>query len=125
MKQIGIFVPTGAAHSLGAENYAKLLSDNNAFLQTVLTIPMGDFPHETLDIPFSMDANMDIDQTTLADAIMEQEWCLNVEKTSTNNKVLVTTTKAHLEKARTWLDITLPNHYQQYVADKLDVTTIK
>jgi len=125
VKQIGIFVPTGAAHSLGAENYAKLLSDNNAFLQTVLTIPMGDFPHETLDIPFSMDANMDIDQTTLADAIMEQEWCLNVEKTSTNNKVLVTTTKAHLEKACTWLDITLPNHYQQYVADKLDVTTIK
>jgi len=72
-----------------------------------------------------MDANTDIDQTTLADVIMEQTWCLNAEKTSIHNKVLVTTAKAHLETARTWLNIMLPNHYHQYVADKLDVTTIK
>jgi len=79
-KQIGVFVPIGAAHTIGSANYVKLLSDNNAFLQSVVTIPVGDFSHDTLDIPFSMDDNTDINQTTLTDVIMEQEWCLNMEK---------------------------------------------
>jgi len=71
-KQIGVFVPTGAVHSLGSANYAKLLSDNNAFLQSIITIPIGNFVHETLDIPFCTEANTDIDQTTLLDVLMEQ-----------------------------------------------------
>ncbi len=124
-KQIGVFVPTGAVHSLGSDNYAKLLSDNNVFLKSVVTIPVGDFSRETLDIPFSFDSDTDIDQTTLADILMEQTWCLNVEKTSTHNKVLLTTTKTNLETARKWIDTTLPNLYNQHVADKLDVTLIK
>jgi len=124
-KQIGVFVPTGAVHSIGPTNYAKLLSDNNAFLKSVVTIPVGDFPHETLDIPFSLDNDTDIDQTTLTDLMMEQAWCLNVEKTSIHNKVMLTTTKSHLKTARTWIDHTLPKLYNNNVADKLDVTLIK
>jgi len=124
-KQIGVFVPTGTAHTIGSEKYAKLLSDNNAFLQSVVTILVGDFSHETLDIPFSTDTMMDINQTTLMDIIMEQTWCLNIEKTSIHNKVLLTMTKAHLETARKWVNTTLPSLYQQNIADKLDVTTIK
>jgi len=124
-KQIGVFVPTGTVHSIGSENYAKLLSDNNVFLKSVVSIPIGDFSHETLDIPFSLDSDTDIDQTTLADIIMAQPWCLNVEKTSIHNKVLLTTTKTHLDTARMWIDTTLPNLYNQHVADKLDVTLIK
>jgi len=124
-KQIGVFVPTGAVHSIGSENYAKLLSDNNVFLKSVVNIPVGDFSHETLDIPFSLDSDTDIDQTTLADIIMEQPWCLNVKKTSIHNKVLLTTTKTNLDTARTWIDTTLPSLYNQHVADKLDVTLIK
>jgi len=124
-KQIGVFLPTGAAHTIGAQNYAKLLSDNNAFLKSVVTIPIGDFSHETLDIPFSFDSDTDIDQMTLHDLLLEQPWCLNVEKTSIHNKVLLTTTKTNLETARTWIDNTLPGIYNQHVADKLDVTLIK
>jgi len=124
-KQIGVYVPTGAAHSLGSDNYAKLLSDHNAFLQSIVTIPVGDFTHETLDIPFSIEENTDIDQTTLHDIIMEQHWCYNVEKTSIHNKVLLTTTKKQLEEACKWVDTTLPNLYEENIADKLDVTTIK
>jgi len=58
-----------------------------------MTIPLGDFQHETLDIPFSLDTNTDIDQTTLLDIIVEPPWCLNVEKMKIINKVMVTTTK--------------------------------
>jgi len=51
-KQIGIFVPIGAVHLLGVPNYAKLIRDNNSFLQSITTIPISDFQYATLDIPF-------------------------------------------------------------------------
>ncbi len=51
-KQIGFFIPTGAVHSIGAQNYAKLISNNDAFAKSVVTIPLGDFQYETLDILF-------------------------------------------------------------------------
>ncbi len=124
-KQIGVFVPTGAVHLLGAENYIKLIRDNNAFIHSVLSIPLGDFQHETLDIPFSLDSSTDIDQTTLLDVIAAQEWCLSIEKTTTANKVLITTTKSHLETARQWIDHTLPSIYDEHIADKIDVTTLR
>jgi len=123
-KQISIFVPTGAVHTIGSTIYAKLLGDNNAFLKSVITIPVGDFSHETLDIPFSLDKDTDIHQTTLTDIMMEQTWCLNVKKTSIHNKVLLTTTKSQLDTARHGIDTELPSLYNQNIADKLDVTLI-
>ena len=123
-KQIGMFIPTGAVHLLGREKYINLLKENNAFIDTVTTIPVGDFQHETLDIPFSLDNNTDIDQTTLQEVIEDQTWCINVERTKINNKVMITTTKNQLENARKWLDETLPDLYETHIADKLDVTTL-
>ncbi len=123
--QIGVFVPTAAAQILGAANYAQLIRENNAFIHSVVTIPIGDFQHETLDIPFSLDSSTDIDTITLVDLIAEQNWCLSIDKTATQNKVLITTTKAHLETARKWVDTVLPNIYSQYIADKLDVTALR
>jgi len=123
-KQIGVFVPTGAVHLLGIENYVRLIRENNAFLDEVTTIPMGDFQHATLDIPFSMDPSTDIDQLTLTDLIADQPWCLSIDKTNLPNKVMLTTTKTQLQTARDWLDKTLPDLYNTHVADKLDVTTL-
>jgi len=123
-KLIGMFVPTGAVNLLGAATYEKLIRDNNLFLDNITTIPMGDFQHETLDIPFSLDSSTDIEQVTLQELIEEQDWCLNVDKTTTTNKVLITTTKPLLQKARDWLDLNLPNIYVQHIDDKIDVTTL-
>jgi len=123
--QIGVFVPTGAIHLLGTENYAKLIRDNNAFIHSVVSIPIGDFQHETLDIPFSLDSSTDIDTITLLDLIAEQSWCLSIDKTTTMNKVIVTTTKTQLETARNWVDKVLPHIYTQCIMDKLDVTTLR
>jgi len=123
-KQIGTFIPTGAIHLLGRDNYISLLKEHNAFVNNVQTIPMGDFQHETLDIPFSLDANTDIDQTSLREVIEKQQWCLNLETTKINNKVMISTTKDQLELARNWLDATLPEMYATHIADKLDVTTL-
>jgi len=56
---------------------------------------------------------------------MEQAWCFNVEKTSIHNKILLLTTKVHLETAQHWVDRMLPSIYQQHIVDKLDVMTSK
>jgi len=124
-KQIGFFIPTGAVHTLGAQNYSKLISENKAFVNSVMAIPIGDFQHATLDIPFSTDTNTDIEQTTLIDVINDQPWCLNVERTSVANKIMVMTTQEHLETARKWIDYTLVTIYENNIEDKLDVTTLK
>jgi len=50
-------------------SYAKLICNNNAFLQTITVIPVEDFQHFTLKIPFSTNKNTDIDQTTLLDLV--------------------------------------------------------
>jgi len=123
-KQIGFFIPTGAVHTIGTQNYAKLISDNDAFVKSVVTIPLGDFQYETLEIPFSLDKKMDIDKTTLLDVITDQPWCLNLGKTSVPNKLIITTTKENLETARKWVDYTLPDLYEENISDKLDVTTL-
>jgi len=123
--RLGVFIPTGAVHMLGPEAYTNLLCDNNAFIDSVATVPIGDFQHETLDIPYSCDANTDIDQTTLTDTILEQPWCLSIERTTTPNKVLVLTTKGQLATARDWVDNTLPVIYKQHIDDKIDVTTLQ
>jgi len=64
-KQIGVFVPTGTVHLLGTDNYVKLICDNNQFIHSVVTIPIGNFQHAMLGIPFSIDTSTNIDQTTL------------------------------------------------------------
>ncbi len=124
-KQLGVFVPTGVVHILGPENYIKLICDNNRFIHSVVTVPVGNFQHDKLDIPFLIDTSTDIDQTTLLEIIAEQEWCLSVEKTTIHNKVLLTTTKMLLETACAWVDNALPDLYNQHIDDKLDVTTMR
>jgi len=105
--------------------YAKLLCDNNLFLQTISTVPIGNFQHEMLDIPYLMDSSTDIDAMTLAETILTQPWCLSLERSNTANKVIIVTTKGQLEEARAWTDTVLPDLYMQHISDKLDVTTLQ
>ncbi len=123
--RVGTFLPSGTIHLIGAEAYAKLLCDNNLFLQNISTVPLGDFQHETLDIPFSTDSSTDIDAMTIAETILNQPWCLSLEKSTTANKVIIVTTKGQLTEARAWADNILPDLYTQNISDKLDVTTLK
>jgi len=124
-KQIGFFIPTGAVHTLGTQNYVKLISENHAFIQSMVAIPIGDFQHATLDIPFLMDANTDIDKTTLVEVIGDQPWCLNIGRTNVPNKIIIATTKDMLDNARKWIDYTLPELYAANIEDQLDVTTLQ
>jgi len=124
-KQIKVFVPMDTVHLLGLNNFTKLICTNNLYLQSVITVPIKDFQHNTLDISFLLDSSTNIDQTTLLDVISNQSWCLSVDKLSTPNKVLVLTSKAQIETAQQWINQTLPNIYSQHIADKFDVTTIK
>jgi len=52
-----------AIHILGAQNYAKMVCQNNSFLQAVTTISIGDFQYATLNIPFFTDSNTNIEHS--------------------------------------------------------------
>jgi len=123
--RFGVFLPTGTAHLIGTDAYKKLLCDNNEYQQTITTVPMGDFQHATLEIPFSCEQNTDIDTTNLYELILDQPWCLSVEKTTTPNKILLVTTKGQVTAAREWTNNKLPELYQQHIADKIDVTMLQ
>jgi len=123
-KQIGVFVPMGAVHLLGVTNYANLICKNNVFIHSIVTIPLGNFQHKTLEIPFYLDLSMDINKTTLLELFAEQTWCLSIKKTMTPNKVLITTTKDHLAMVCKWIDVTLRTIYSQFIEDKINVTML-
>jgi len=123
--RIGLFVPAGAVHTIGTEAYTNLICDNIAFLNSITTIPLGNFQHNTLDIPFSLDKMTNNGQTTLAKVILEQSWCISIEKTITMNKVLVVTTHGQLNSACKWFDEVFPTIYTDNISDKIDVTTLK
>ncbi len=125
LTRLGTFLPAGAVHLIGTEAYAKILRDHNQFLHTVTTVPIGDFQHETLEIPFLTDTTTDIETTNLMDTFLDQPWCLSLERTTTPNKVLAVTTKGQLTAARAWVDVNLPEIYQQHIMDKLDVTMLQ
>jgi len=94
--RFGVFLPTGAVHMISTEAYKKLLCNNNEFLDMITTVLLGDFQYETLDIPFSCDSDTDIEAKTLYDTMLDQPWCLSVEKTTSPNKLLLVTTKGQL-----------------------------
>jgi len=121
----GVFLLTGMAQLIGADAYKKLLCDNNEYLEMITTIPVGDFQHETLKIPFSCEQNTNIDTTNLYKTILDQPWCLSVEKMTTPNKILLVMTKGQVTTGREWTDTKLPELYQQHIADKIDVTTLQ
>jgi len=123
-KQIRIFVPKGMAHLLGADNYTRTICKNNQFIHSIITILVSGFQHATLDLPFSTDPTTDIEQMTLLELISELPWCISVEKTMIDMKVLITTMKPHLEHARKWIDHILPDLYWQHIDDKIDVTML-
>ena len=62
--RMGVFLPTGAIHMIGPKAYTKILCEHNAFLQNIMTIPIGDFQHKTLEIPFSCDTTTDMTKPT-------------------------------------------------------------
>jgi len=122
---IGVFIPTGMAHIVGPEAYTNLLCNNNLYLQNIATVPIGDFQHATLNLPFLTEANTDIDTTTISDIILEQTWCISLEHSTMMNKVIVVMTKSQLKAAWEWVDNQLPLLYEQHIADKIDTTTLQ
>jgi len=71
------------------------------------------------------DPTTDIEQTTLYEKMLEQDWCINVKLSMTPNKILIITTKSQVQNARKWADETLPALYNQHISDKLDVTPLQ
>jgi len=122
---VGVFIPTGTVHIVGPEAYTNLLCDNNLYLQNIITVPIGDFQHDTLELPFPTETNNDIKTTTISDIIMDQPWCISLERSMTTNKVILVTTKSQLKTARDWVDNQLLTLYDQHITDKINITNLQ
>jgi len=107
-KHLGVLYLQAQFMLLDPKPVQTCCSDNNSFLQMVIMVPLRDFQHTTFKIPFSTDNTMDIEQMTLYDLVIEQPWCISLEKMTTPNKVLLLMTYRQLEMARKWSDATLP-----------------
>jgi len=116
-------VPIDNIHIAGSANYAKFDLQNNCFLQTITTIPIGNFQQTTFDIPFSTNTTMDIDQTMLHNILCNQPWFMSIEKTIPTNSSSLTT-KKQLDATQVWVSNTLPTIYSQNLAGKNDVTIL-
>jgi len=115
---IGMFVPNSTIHMIGPNVYRKLLCNNYAFLQNITTVPLGNFQHETLDIPFSNETNMDIDTMMLTKTILEQPWHLSFECIMTPNKILIVTKWGNYNQ----LVNGLTKHFQNYTINTLQTS---
>ncbi len=98
----GVFVPKGAVHLLGIDTYARVLNDNNFFLDTVVTIPVNlEYAawYAVID-PNQTNGNKPI---SIHDHLICQLWFLRIESV-TRTKCWIVTTKSNLSVARQWLD---------------------
>jgi hypothetical protein len=92
------YIPLGLAQTIGNDNYAKLLSEQNQMLLNTATIPLSNFPPNIWNIQLK-DKIPTVEEWTLA-----QPWCHAIEPTHTPGKYLLLTTKQQLNNARIWTD---------------------
>jgi len=99
------YVPVGTAHTLGPEPYKQLIRTNNAYLNSVATIPVIGIPDEALELRIeTRNSDHNPCYKTLKEIFLDNEWCCNIEPTETAGKILFITTKGDLDVGRQWLD---------------------
>jgi len=87
------------------------------FFRVLWLSQLGTFNINGSKILFSCDTTTNIDATNLYKTFVTQLWCLSLECTTTPNKVLLVTTKGQVNPVCNWVDKTLPEIYQQHIAN--------
>jgi len=97
-----VFVPKGAVHLLGIDTYARVLNDNNFFLDTVVTIPVN-LEYAAWYAVINPNQTDNNEPISIHDHLIRQPWFLRIESV-TRTKCWIVTTKSNLSVARKWLD---------------------
>jgi len=117
-------------HSKALFEIAWMLAGMQELMMAMICDP--DYAHKLFDKILDFNLRVidkacahDIDAMMLHETILDQPWCLSLEKSTTPNKVLLVMTKGQVTAARDWVDNTLLTIYTQHILDKLDITTLQ
>jgi len=114
----GVYLPKGAAYLLGLPTYAKALQDNNAFLNSVTTIPVN-LAYDAWFAVINTNQTSETEPVSLHEHLIRQPWFLRIESVTTN-KCLLVTTKNNLSEARVWIDTNLEPLIRKSIPDGSD-----
>jgi len=109
------YIPVGMANLLGPEPYKQLIRQNNAYLQTMASIPILGFTDATLNYMIPVHNGTPGTTRTIREILMSTEWCTQIEPTQTPGRMLLLTTKSNLDTGRKWLDDNLTTIFQFYL----------
>ncbi len=109
------YVSVGMANLLGPEPYMHLIRQNNAYLQTLATIPVLGFTDSTLNYTIPVNRGTPGATQSIRDILMTTDWCTQIEPTQTPGRMLLITTKSNLDTGRQWLDNNLTPIFQLYL----------
>jgi len=114
------YVPVGTAQLLGPEPYKHLIMQNNAYLQSLATIPVLGITDTTLNNLIPVNNGTPGAKQAIRDVLMTTDWCLQIEPTQTTGRMLLITTKSNLDTGRQWLDTNLAPIFEIYLPRNAD-----
>jgi len=101
---------------IGMENYQKLIVNNNQYYDSLATIPLTDFLDAIPEFEIHIDDKNDPNKHLSIHNILQSiPWCIHVEPTQTDGKILIVTTKNQLSNARQWLDSNLKPLFKHHL----------
>jgi len=110
------FIPNGIAATIGNDTYTALICKNNQYLSSVMTISMVGFTEETLALQIDVfDPTTKTKKKSIRNIMLDTPWCHAIEPTNYVGKILIVTTRAHLQEGRQWLDTNLKPMFENYI----------
>jgi len=116
------FVPVSMATTMGPEPYKHLICQNNAYLSTLVTIPVIGFHDTMLEFTILVNNGAPGAKLSIREILMSTNWCTQIELTQTPWCMLLITTKQNLDTRCQWLDSNLDSIFQVYLPKNPEYT---
>jgi len=94
------YVPIGTVQLIGPEPYKHLIMQNNAYLQSLVMIPVLGITDNTLNKLIMVNNGTPGATQAIHDVLMTMDWCVQIEPTQTAGWMLLIMTKSNLDKGR-------------------------
>jgi len=109
------YVSVGMANLLGPVPYMHLIRQNNAYLQSLASIPVLGFTDSTLNYTIPVNWGTPGTNQTIREILITTDWCIQIEPIQTPGRMLLITTKSNLDTGRQWLDDNLLPIFEHYL----------
>ncbi len=110
------FSLSGVISLIGIDAYRNLIRANNKHFDNIATVPIVGITNDHLDIDIHIADPVNPNRRmTLREILMDTPWCHSIETTKTDGRILIVTTKANVQDARAWVDISLEPLFTRYL----------